>query len=184
MMKYAKFIKEFDLILVMGGIHLHFFLLRIHPVPANTSMTTLLADGSNNAFVTDSEYLSYLEKSLKSNQTFTKLNEKIVTNHWGFYFYTNQFIFKAFNKKIPQLVESGIADYIIKNEARYNKNITEAPAAPLTFNHLDCWFRIVLILLGIATVVFIGEILSSFMTIQCLNSGMARRLSNSDQTME
>jgi hypothetical protein len=140
-------------------------------------LTALLADGSNNAFVTDSEYLSYLEKTLE-NQTFTKLNEKIVTNHWGFYFYTNQFIFKAFDKKISQLVESGIADHIIKNEARYNKKLVEDSMTPLNFGHLEYWFRIMLILLGIATVVFVGEILSSFMKRKCLNCGMAKRLSD------
>jgi hypothetical protein len=142
---------------------------RIHPVPANTTLTDLLADGSNNAFITDSEYLGYLEKSLNGSKNFTTLNEKIVTNHWGFYFYSNQFIFNAFNKKIPQLVESGIADYIIKNEASYKKNFVDAEPKPLTFNHLDYWFRIVLILLATATVVFLGEVVSSFMMKRCFN---------------
>lgn len=133
------------------------FFHRIFPIPDNASIADLLSDGSNRAFVTDSEYLSFFEKSLNESGKFTKLKENILTNHWGFLFYSNEIIFKAFNRKLPQLIESGIADFIMKNEARAKQKAEEILTVVLTLDHLENWFKLFLILLGVAGIVFAVE---------------------------
>ena len=127
------------------------------PLEKKVSISDLLADGSNNAFVTDTEFLSFLEKSLNGTKKFTKLNEKILSNHWGFQFMTNDFMFKAFNRKVKQLVESGLADLIIRNANAADKpNILPGPIVLKLF-HLEIWFKMLLMMMVLASIIFILE---------------------------
>ena len=132
------------------------FFFRVISIPENSSISDLLVDGSNNAFVTDSDYLSFLEKYSKESKKFTKLSEKILSNHWGFHFQTNDFMFKAFSRKIVQLVESGVSDLIVNNETSINDE-KDAAAEPvvLTMFHLGIWFQFLFGMLA-ASALFFG----------------------------
>jgi hypothetical protein len=141
---------------------------RIHKIDKKYSIidnlhkiSDLLADGSNNAFITDSEYLSYLEKSSNESKKFTKLDEKILSNHWGFEFMKNTFIFKAFNRKVVQLVEAGIADLIVKDETSVNHRSSDDEPEKLSLDHLGVWFNIWLVLLTAAALCFLVEFVVS-----------------------
>ena len=116
-------------------------------------------DGSNNAFITDSEFLSFLEKSVNGTKKFTKLGEKILSNHWGFQFMTNDFMFKAFNTKVKQLVESGLAELIIKNATSANVPKSSNQPVVLTMIHLEIWFKILIMMMIIAFLSFFIEII-------------------------
>lgn len=151
------------------------FFHRINPMPKNVSLVNLLSDGSNNAFITDSEYLKFLEKSNKGSVPFTVLKEKVLTNHWGFMLFSNQFIFKAFNTKIPQLVESGIADYIIQKESQFRKNFENASKIPLSLEHLEHWFKFMLFSYALSGVIFILEFVCNLFENLRIKSGIKKR---------
>ena len=115
-------------------------------------------EGSNRGFVTDTDHLSFIEKMSNGTEKFTKLNEKLLSNHWGFQFWANDFIFKAFNRKIKQLVEAGVVDVIIKNESRFNDlNVENHGPVMLTLDHLGTWFIIWLAFLAVSSVSFLLE---------------------------
>lgn len=131
------------------------------------TLSSLLSDGSKTAFFTDTENLKFLTKSHNGSVKFTKLNQNLLTNHWSFMFFKNHFILKAFNRKIPQLVESGIADLIIKTEAQYKERVLDTLTKPLAFKHLEYWFKLVLILYGTAGFLFVVEVLIGLLVQKC-----------------
>jgi hypothetical protein len=122
-------------------------------------LAQLLTDGSNRAFVTDNHRLSFLEKSLNRSKKFTKLNEKILSDSWGFIFGTQDFMFDAFDRKISQLVEAGISQKIIKNALKVAEKPIDDSVVTLTMGHLDIWFFVLLIMLTVSGAVFVGEVL-------------------------
>lgn len=136
-----------------------FFRLKEHSITDWQKIEIFLTDGSKNGFVIGSDLLDVLKTDLKEKFKFTKLNEKIMTTLWGFRFENNHFMFKAYNRKIVQLVESGIADLIVKNHApkRYEEPFSEPKK--LTLEHLDFWFIILTVFCGFALLCFLGEVL-------------------------
>lgn len=117
----------------------------------------LLRDGSNCAFVTNTQYLKYLEKSFNGTKKFTVLKERILSEHWGFMFHVTDYMYKTFNRRIIQLVESGISDLMIRQETKVIPKIEEYKDTPLGMEHLENWFIILLIMLGICTFTFLSE---------------------------
>jgi hypothetical protein len=75
-------------------------------------------------------------------------------------FNSNDFILKAFNRRISQLVESGIIQKIIKDEASYVKHIEDEEPPKLSLHHFENWLILCAILLVVSGIVFIGEFLS------------------------
>jgi hypothetical protein len=131
---------------------------RINVIADNASIVDLLADGSNNAFITDSEYLRFLEKSLNGIKKFKQLKEIVMSDYSGFKFMNNEFMFKPVDRIVGQLYESGIAQRIVEQEsALIYKGISEKPVA-LSMHHLENWFYICIFMLVVALVVFIGEL--------------------------
>jgi hypothetical protein len=102
----------------------------------------LTKDGAKTGRILASDALDVMLRQTEGKLKFTKLNEKIITTFWGLRFKSNSFIFKAFNRKVVQLVESGIADVIVKKHMYGSKNSEKAndeqPA--LTLQHLGVWF--------------------------------------------
>lgn len=108
--------------------------------------------------MTDTDYLRYLYKNSEGREKFTVLNEKILSNQMGFKFLANDFLFEAFNKKIVQFVESGVADLIIRNESRFkDTNFENLEPLILTLSHLGVWFQILLVFLSVGSLCFVLE---------------------------
>jgi hypothetical protein len=130
---------------------------RIKILSDNTSIVDLLTDGSNNAFITDTMHLRFLEKSLNGSTRFTVLKEIIVPDYLGLAFVNNDYMFKSVNNIISQLYESGIAELIVAREAavKYLQIVPED--VQLSLNHLGIWFYICLFMLLAASVVFVLE---------------------------
>jgi hypothetical protein len=122
-------------------------------------LNDLLADGSKRAFVIFSDYMQYLEPEWEGNFKYTKLNEKIMTTLFGFQFTNNHLMFKAYNRKVVQLVESGIADLIIKNHTLKPYQQPFSEPLKLTLDHLGVWFIILAVFCGFAALFFIAEVL-------------------------
>jgi hypothetical protein len=120
----------------------------------------LLADGSNTAFITDTDHLIFLEKSLNGSKRFTKLQEIILSDHVGLMFSNLDFMLKPVNRIITQLLESGITDWIIKNETTIKYKEKDDKAMPLTLHHLWFWFSICGSMLTAAFCLLSGEILA------------------------
>lgn len=138
----------------------YFFLYcRIQVLPDNFSIVDLLADGSNNAFITDSEHLSYIEKSLNGTKKFTKLKEVVLYDYLGFAFKNNDYLFQSINHIITQIYEAGIAELIVKNEAAIKYDEPDKKPVVLTWHHLGIWFYLVVFLLTSSIILFILELL-------------------------
>jgi hypothetical protein len=125
----------------------------------NRSISELLADGSNNAFITDTEHLSFMEKSLNGTKKFSVLREIFLSDHLGFRLPNNDFMFKTLNRIITRLHESGISDLIVKNESfvRFPKASNEPVV--LTLRHLGVWFYLCVFMLTVAVIAFFSEVL-------------------------
>jgi hypothetical protein len=130
---------------------------RVKVISENASIVNLLADGANNAFITDTEHLNYLEKSLNGTKKFTVLKEIVMSDYLGFKYYNNDFMLKPISRIIGQLYESGIAQRIVDNEAALNYEETSTDPVPLSWKHLGIWFYISLGLLIPAVLVFFVE---------------------------
>lgn len=98
-----------------------------------------------------------MEKSLNGSMKFMKLQERILSDHWGFQFMNNDFFLKPFNRIMTQLFESGIADHIVKSEAFVRYETSEDKPVILTFYHLGVWFFLLIFLLALSILVFIIE---------------------------
>lgn len=93
--------------------------------PLDLYLKEILVDGAKQGVATDSNSIADIAK--KANGTFQhlKLNEKIMSDHWSFLFEEpNSFMFDAFNRKVFQLVESGIAERNVKEFTSFRKNVT------------------------------------------------------------
>jgi hypothetical protein len=129
----------------------------------------LLVDGSNKAYVTDRDWYEELEYLSKGTAKFAILEEIVLKDHWGFRFEVNHYMYDAFSRKIGQIVESGLADVIVKNATKQWKNVeAEEEHVPLTMEHLGIWFYLLLILLGIALLVFSLEVFIHSDCFECL----------------
>jgi hypothetical protein len=115
------------------------------------SLVKLLKDGSNRAFVTNRDWYEALEYESKGTAKFAILEEIVLKDHWGFRFVVNNFMYDAFNRKIVQLVESGLADVFVKNATKKWRNVeAEVKHVPLTMEHLAFWFYLFFALLTAA----------------------------------
>jgi hypothetical protein len=116
-----------------------------------TFVDDLLADDSNVGYVTEDVYLDRLYHISNKTFNFTVLNEKVLTNYQGFLFFNFDFIFKAFNQKIVQMLEGGILKFIVDKEAPPMKQV-EYPDVPIVLglHHLGVWFHIWAVFLCVA----------------------------------
>jgi hypothetical protein len=136
--------------------------LPIHDSRNWTFVSDLLADGSNAGYVTNALRLERMHDFSYKTSNFTVLSEKILTNYQGFVFDPSHHIFKGFNRKIVQMVEAGIAQYLVEKETtQYKKN--EPPEGPvvINLNHIDVWFHIWAVFLGFALSFLICEFIAA-----------------------
>jgi hypothetical protein len=111
--------------------------------------------------------LKHLQAFYYGNISWSVVKETIISDNMGFSFDNSHYFYKSFNRKVQQLVESRIIDYIIDESERLEyltmamKNaakMTDDVKTPLSLYHLDNWFFAFLILLSLATMVFLLEL--------------------------
>lgn len=93
------------------------------------------------------------------------MKQKIISDHWGLMFPKDHYMFHAFNKKIVELVEAGIAKHILKITKKhpdYEDEVIDLEPKVLTMEHLGIWFLILTGLLGISLLCFFVEFISKF----------------------
>lgn len=132
---------------------------RLKVLPENSSIIDLLSDGSNNAFITDTEHLTFLEKSLNGSKKFTKLREIFLSDYLGFQFLSSDFFLIKFDQIITQLLESGISEYLFRNEAtvKHGQEVDEE-AVVLESDQFTIWFYFIALLFTISIFIFLLEI--------------------------
>lgn len=108
--------------------------------------------------VTNNIHVSQLRK--RSNFTFkyTQLKEQIISDHIGFYFPWNHFLHEAFDRKLGQMIESGITKKLV-DEASFMRVQSTDDYEPLvlTMDHLDVVFQLWLAGLLTSTLEFLLE---------------------------
>ena len=88
----------------------------------------------------------------------TRLSERIIMNHLSFVFFNSSFLYKSFNKKLTQLVESGLAERYVNEFANpYPIENEDGGPVVLTFDHLSVGFQIWLLFLFVSFVSFLVE---------------------------
>lgn len=117
----------------------------------------LLYDGSNRGFLMSDEDLFKLALYVQGHFKHTKLEQRIGSNHKGFKLPKNHFIFEAFNHKIVQLFESGLATKFINDALSQSGKDDEDGPVVLTIKHLGIGFKIVAFFLVISFIVFLLE---------------------------
>jgi hypothetical protein len=91
-----------------------------------------------------------------SSDNYTVLDEKVITEQFGYDFPMNHFVLDTMNHKVVQLVESGIIETLIKQPSKPDSNDEQTV---LQFSHLSIWFYFGMALLLISMFVFFVEIL-------------------------
>jgi hypothetical protein len=131
------------------------------PGPGEWKPTSdLLVDGSRSGYITSNVWAAMLVFFSNGNFIPVQLNEKIMSDHWGFRFETNHFMYNSFNRKVVQLFEAGIAETFVKKETpTWRNEEIEYQDVPLTFDHLGVWFNIAVVFLCFALTAFIIELM-------------------------
>lgn len=127
-------------------------------------VTQFLFDGANRGvLIPDDDIISVMNFGMEGRFKYTKLAERITHNHKGFLLRKNSFFYEAFNRKLEQLVESGIARKLVDQAMNLNeeKESDDGPVV-LTLEHLGVGFKITLLFLLISFVVFLLEFVAVF----------------------
>lgn len=121
-----------------------------------------LSDGSKNGVLIVSDQI--LQFRAQGNFKMAILAERVMLNHKSFSFNKNHFLFKAFDRKLSQLVEAGLAKRFIDEFENDYKMEREPDVEPevLSFEHLSVGFQIWLLFLLVSFLCFCLELLRSF----------------------
>lgn len=108
--------------------------------------------------------LNFLIKITNGKFKHTKLKERIIADYMCFYLKSDDPKFKIFDRKIIQLVESGLTDKIRSDH--YDGRLVEDESGPtvLTLDQLGVGFQIWLLFLLISSVCFISEFVVKFVS--------------------
>jgi hypothetical protein len=124
-----------------------------------------LTDGSKKATFVGFGGIEYMKEG---NPTFVVLKDKIISDCMSFETTANFYLFNAFNEKITQMVESGIMEWVLRQKASKPE---ESEPVELSLDHLSIWFKLWAGFLLIASVAFVGEVLTqkilSFVRKRC-----------------
>lgn len=123
-------------------------------------MHQILFDSSKSGLLLNSEEILVYNSNMKSRMQLTKLAERVILNHKCFAFEKNAFVYAAFDRKIVQLVESGLADKFIRDyESSIKMENFEEIDGPvvLTLNHLGVGFQIWLLFVFLSIAFFLLE---------------------------
>jgi hypothetical protein len=126
----------------------------------------IINDNSKSACVIGGDALKQIEYQSKGKFNYTLLSQRLMTEFYGFSFQKYHFINEEFNRRTVQLLEAGVIDAIFKHYDNIYKIIgwKSEPEGPqvLTYDHLEFWFELLVILLMICLLSFIGEHLTQY----------------------
>jgi hypothetical protein len=110
-----------------------------------------LTDGSKRALYANNFGLRHFK------QPYLILKEKIISDLSGLYMTLNSILFKPFNKKIIQMVESGIMEKVLRQKIKEKED--DQPTV-LCIDHLLIWFYLWGGFLLVAGAAFVSEVLT------------------------
>lgn len=130
----------------------------------------LITDDSKSACILERDAIKYLDARTKGKFKYTMLSERVMSDLNGFAFQKNHFVSDEFNRRIVQLLESGVIDGIFK---MYNsiyhvhewKDDDEGPTV-LTFDRLEFWFQVWFYCLIASVLSFVFEHLANKLTFE------------------
>jgi hypothetical protein len=121
--------------------------------------TEHLTDGSKKGILTDTKHLTMLIRLAKGKFKYKKLQERISLSHISFLFRKNHFLFDVFDKKLSQMIESGLAEKIVNEfESPFPPLKEDSEPVVLSLHHLGTGFLICLLFLLASFVVFVLEV--------------------------
>lgn len=127
--------------------------------PTFPGLFDILADSANLGYMFDSDAFYYFNREHHGQYQFMKLPEKVMVNHKSFVFPRNHFIPLVFERKIPQLVEAGITERILKEFEYSDRKSHDDKRKVLTIEHLSVGFKIWLLFLALSFGFFCLELL-------------------------
>jgi hypothetical protein len=119
-----------------------------------------LTDGSKKGLIINSGKLSEFMETYNGTLKYTKLQEKIITDQFGFKMTINNFMFQIFNRKTQLIFESGLADFYLKNSTNSQKVEDDSGSVILNFEHLGIWFFIWFVCMSVTLFSFLIEVLA------------------------
>lgn len=122
------------------------------------SLRQILKDGSNRGVVLSSDKMNSVLKASKGTFEYVELAERVISDHIVYWFTRNNFIFESFNRKVSQLVESGLArKYVNDFMKKYRKVSDRSNINDLIVKQMTFGIHILLLLAMLVTLSFIGE---------------------------
>lgn len=118
-----------------------------------------LQDGTNRAIVMNSETLKSIIQMTKGAFKHTQLGEKLMSDHVVYWFSKNNFMFEPFNRKITQLVESGLATKYVKDFSKQQQRVLERRTDFFSLDQFICCSRILLLFMLSSALSYFGEML-------------------------
>jgi hypothetical protein len=137
----------------------------------------LINDELKTACVLDSSGIKYLDFLTKGKFTYTLISQRLISDFYGFALPKDYFLNDEFNRRTVQLLESGIIKGIFDKYYRMYgakgwKAESEGPQV-LTFDHLEFWFELWLVLIIVCSLSFVVEHLTKIIALNikfCVNA--------------
>lgn len=124
-----------------------------------TDLIKLLSVGSNRGFLDSEDQLEYIFENVLEPLNFSILQEKVVPVFIGYLQLKDCFIFETLDRKVVQLVESGLAQVLVDKYHVIKKPAGKIGPKVLTFDHLDAGFFVWLACVAVVILVFIVEVI-------------------------
>lgn len=124
----------------------------------------ILQDGSKSGVLISSSQLYLLKRRDKERFQYVKLKENVITDYEVFALGRNSFLHDALNRKMFQLIESGIVKKLVdETENLANRFVNDDDGkVVLTLGHLSIGFQIWLLFLFVAFLCFLMELVSFY----------------------
>lgn len=137
------------------------------PSRFNPSYHQLLRNENNASFKGSFliQNMILITRAIRENDTqrWRMLKQTLFSAYGGLKIHKHHQLFSSFNEKIIQLTSSGLFNYWLEKWTKHRKIIEEPPPPPpviLSMDHLDVGFQIWALVLAMASLAFIGELLT------------------------
>lgn len=139
----------------------------------------LLVDDSRHGVVVNRYIMNILLNLSEGKIKFTQLDERIITDHIDFIFHKNNFMYKAFDRKLVQMIEGGIAERNVgEYDSRYKYEEPEGGPVVLTLSHLGVGFQFWLVFLIICVAFFVLELVWLFIVEKIVHRSVHRSIND------